>query len=111
MSTRKPSHPISPLYARYLTSAEKKSLRAIPANDVSSEINLVRICLARYFESYGNSLPADLKSQVSALHVTGAAASMIAGLVRTQNKAHNPGTELSRAIEEAIRDLDPYTEL
>lgn len=99
------------LYRKYYTSAEDIRLKAIRENDVSSEINLVRIYLARYFESYGNSLPADLKSQVSALHVTGAATSMIAGLVRTQIKAHNPQTELERTIMEAILSLDPYTEL
>jgi len=90
------------LYRKYFTSAEELRLAPIPENDVSSEINLVRICLARYLESQGNSLPADLKSQVTALHVKGAAASTIVGLIRTQIKAHNPGTELTRVIEEAL---------
>jgi len=82
------------LYRKYFTSAEDILLRTIPENDVSSEINLVRICLARYFEFCGNSLPSDLKLQVSALRVISAAASMIASLVHTQIKYHSPNTEL-----------------
>jgi len=93
------------LYRKHFTSAEELRLAAIPENDVSSEINLLRIWLARYIESHGNSLPADLKTRISALHVTGEAASMIATLIRTQIKAHNPDTELRRAIEEAMHEL------
>jgi len=107
MTRKKTPH----LYQKYFTSAEDLRLKAIPENDVSSEINLLRICLAHYIECYGNSLPADLKSQVSALHVTGEAASMIGSLVRTQIKAHNPQTILERAIKEALLSLDPYTDL
>ncbi len=90
------------LYRKHFTSAEDLLLRTIPENDVSSEINLVRICLARYFEFYANSLPSDLELQVSALQVTSDAASMIASLVRTQIKFHSPDTELMRELDEAL---------
>lgn len=93
------------LYRKHFTSAEELHLAAIPESDVSSEINLVRICIARYLETHGNSLPADLKSRVCVLHLTGEAASTIGSLVRTQIIVHNPGTELSRAIEEALDEL------
>ena len=90
------------LYRKHFTPAECCALKAIPENDVASEVNFLRIMLVRFLGSHGKS---DLKSQLDALRAAGDSASMIASLVRTQIKAHNPGTELSRAMEEALDEL------
>lgn len=60
---RKPPRPISPLYARYYTSAEKKSLRAVPANDLSSEINLMRVLFSHSLKLQ-QSAPKDMTSHM-----------------------------------------------
>jgi hypothetical protein len=96
------------LYRKHFTRAERRLLKAIPENDVTSEVNVLRVQLGRLINSHGISSPADLKLQLDALRTAGEAASMIAGLVRTQIEAHNPDTELKRIIEEALLSLDPY---
>jgi hypothetical protein len=77
----------------------------IPEHDLISEINLLRVFIARHISASGYSQHLDLKSQISVLIAINSTASMIACLARTQNKAHNPGTELSRAMEEALDEL------
>lgn len=110
MSTRKPSHPISPLYARYLTSAEKKSLRAIPANDVSSEINLLRV-ISAHFMKFQQSAPKDMGSLLQNLRTSTILGEQIAKLVRAQNTEYDPLAELQAEIRQAIAELDPYKDL
>ena len=78
-----PSHPISPLYARYLSSGEKRSLRKVPANDTSSEINLLRV-LNSLFMEFQQSAPQDLYARMQALRTCVVLNIQLVSLVRCQ---------------------------
>jgi hypothetical protein len=78
-----PSHPISPLYARYLSSAEKRSLRKVPASDTSSEINLLRV-LNSFFMQFQQSAPQDLYARMLALRTCVVLNEQLVCLVRWQ---------------------------
>lgn len=93
------------LYRKHFTRAEQRALKTMPEKDVTSEVNLLRVMLARFFGLHGNVPTADLKLRLDALRAASFAASMIASLMRTQTRAHNPDLELEREIEEALNSL------
>lgn len=101
MLKKPPAHPISPLYARYLTSEEKKSLRSIPVDEVSSEINLLRVLSAR-FMNIQQSAPQDIDSHIQTLRTTIILSEQIAKLVRVHNQQHDPLAEIQDEISEAL---------
>jgi len=84
-------------------------LHALPKNDVSSEINLLRVLLARTFAGSAQAAAspdppvrtrAALKAQVSSLTAFSSTAIVLAGLVRLQKRTHSPVDEIRRQIEE-----------
>jgi len=104
MSTQKPSRPISPLFARYLTSDEKKSLRAVPADDLASEINLLRV-LSAHFMKNQQSAPKDMVSRRQALRTCLVLSAHLSKLVRAYNKDRDPLDEVNEAISQALDEL------
>lgn len=104
MPIRKPPHPISPLYARYFTSDEKKSLRAVPADDPSSEINLVRVLFAHFMKSQ-QSAPKDMASRVQILRTSFIMSEQFSKLVRAHNQEHDPHAELQDEILQALEEV------
>ncbi len=104
MSARKPSRPISPLFARYLTSDEKKSLRAVPADDLASEINLLRV-LSAHFMKIQQSAPKDIDAHMQALRTCLVLSAHLSKLVRAYNKDHDPLDEIHEAISQALAEL------
>jgi len=104
MSTRKPSRPTSPLYARYLTSEERKALRAVPVDDLSSEIKLMHMVFAHFMKSQ-QSAPKDMDSQTQALRTSRVLGEQFAKLVRAQNTGHDPLAELQEQISQALEEI------
>jgi len=104
MSARKPSRPISPLFARYLTSDEKKSLRAVPADNAASEINLLRV-LSAHFMKFQQSAPKDMDSRRQALRTCLVLSEQLSKLVRAYNQDHEPLDEIQVAIYKALDEL------
>ncbi len=101
MPAPKPSRPISPLFARYLTSDEKKSLRAVPADNPASEINLLRV-LSAHFMKFQQSAPNDMDSRMQALRTCLVLSGQLSKLVRAHNKEHDPLAEAQAAFSDAI---------
>lgn len=95
---------ISRLYARYLTSDEKKSLRLVPADDVSSEINLLRM-LTALFMKIQQSAPKDLSSCMQALRTCTLLCEQLAILVHFHDKEHSPLSEWNDALDEALSEV------
>jgi len=104
MPARKPSRPISPLFARYLTSDEKKSLRAVPADNPASEINLLRV-LSAHFMKFQQSAPKDMDSRMQALRTCLVLSEQLSKLVRAYNQDHEPLDEIQVAIYKALDEL------
>ncbi len=98
------SRPISPLYARYFTSEEKKSLRAVPVDDLASEINLVRVVFAHFMKSL-QSAPKDIECLTLVLRTSLVLGEQFARLVRAQNARQDPLAELQGDIEQALRQV------
>lgn len=102
--TQKSVRPISPLYAHYLTSDEKKSLRAVSADNPASEINLLRVLFAHFME-FQQSAPKDTNSRMQALHTCLILSEQIAKLVHVHNKEHDPLCELEDEILKALGEI------
>ncbi len=101
MPKKSPPH----LYRRHFTRKERILLSAIPENDVSSEITLLRVILDRSFELYGALSSVEYKLHLSFLLSTGDGVGMIAILLRTQNKTNNPMIGLQREIMAALDEI------
>ena len=99
----KKSHPH--LYRRHFTRKERILLSAIPENDVSSEVTLLRVTLDRSFELYAALSSTEYKLHLSYLRSTGNGVGMIAILLRTQNKINNPLTDLQDEIMGALDEI------
>lgn len=105
------------IYRHNFTPKERKMLAEIPENDVTSEIYLLRILLARNFEqlhrnpSKKDGLWASLNIDQDVFSTFSRAAIVLASLVASQNKSYNPKTEVGDEIKQALRDLDPYEDL
>jgi hypothetical protein len=92
------------LYRKYFTPAERRALNALPGEGITSEIDLMRVVLARNFAAS----PADLPSRLKALRARAHAASLIAALLRTQVFTLDARGELNRMIKEALDDVSPF---
>ena len=92
-----PTRPISRLYARYLTAQEKQALRAVPLENVSSEITLLRFLTALYLK-FQQSAPDDLALRMQALRTFTMLCAQLAILIRSVDRAHNPLGELDASL-------------
>ena len=109
--------PKNHIYRQYFTSKECEMLKAVPENDVTSEIYLIRVLLARAFAQLprhnsnhkkaapGLELDFEFYSTLSCATVS------LAGLVALHNKFHDPANEVGDIIWEALMELDPHKEL
>jgi len=75
-------------------------------NGVASEINLLRVVLARNFGTGLRASPPDLHSQLLVLRTRADAASLIAALLRTQIMTQSVVDELELAIEQVFGEVD-----
>ena len=105
MSSSNP--PISRLYARYLTSEEKRALRLVPAGGVSGEINLIRI-LTVHFLKFQQSAPPDLLSNMQAVRTFTLLCGQLAALVRANNRENGPQSEMDAILDEALESLPVF---
>jgi hypothetical protein len=96
---------LSPLYARYLSSAEKKALRLVPVDDLLSEINLLRVLNALLLKIQ-SSAPEDLYSRIQTLRTCVIMNEQLAYLVRSHLLTHDYGSPLEKAIQEAIQSME-----
>ena len=105
------------LHQKYFTPAEKQALEAIPADDLTSEIKLLRVLLARClaivprYTGDRKIPPLPLKLFTSLMLVFSRTANVIGSLVSLQWRMHNPTDEWGRLVLEALRELDPDKEL
>jgi hypothetical protein len=104
-----PPRPISRLYARYLTSQEKRALRLVPVAGVFSEINFLRVLTAHFME-FQQSAPPDLASHMQALRTYTLLCEQLAILVRSQDREHGPQSEIDDALDEALARLPAYAD-
>jgi hypothetical protein len=102
MSSTKSS--ISPLYSRYLTAEEKRALQLVPVDDVSSEINLLRILTAIYLKVQ-QTAPSDLASRIQALRTFTLMCHQLAILISSVDRAHSPLGEVDDALSEALKNI------
>ena len=96
--------PLSPIYSRYLTSEEKRAIRSVPVDDISSEINLVR-GLSILFLKFQQSAPDDLASRMQALRTFTLLSAQLAILVRSIDPAHNPLGDSDAILAEALDNV------
>jgi len=102
-----PPHPISRLYARYLTAEEKRALRLVPIAGVSSEINLLRV-LSAHFLKFQQSAPSDLSSHMQALRTYTLLCEQLAILVRSHEREHGPQSEMDDLLYEALSGMAQF---
>jgi hypothetical protein len=100
------SYTLSPLYASYFSLDEKKSLRRLTMQDISSEINLLRK-LTTLFMQFQQSAPAGLFSSIQALRTCTLLCEQFAILVRVQDLYHPE--EIPDLLSEALKDV-PFFE-
>ena len=96
------------LYRQHFIPAERHALDLVPENDLTGEVNLLRIMLRRFLAGQAGAPPADLKLHLDSLRVTSCGAAMVASLLRTHARAGGPATALDRLIEEALANVNPY---
>ena len=92
------------LYRRYFTPAECALLDAVPLDDLSSEINLLRLLLARTLAAMRKAPSLELKTQAAILGAFSGSGIVIGRLVRLQIILHSPMASLWLEIE-AGKDL------
>ena len=109
--------PKNHIYRQYFTSKECEMLKAVPENDVTSEIYLIRALLARAFaqlprnnSNHKVAAPA-LELDFEFYSTLSCATVSLAGLVALHNKFHDPANEVGDIIWEALMELDPHKEL
>jgi hypothetical protein len=73
-------------------------------DDLSSEINLVRVLFAHSMKSQ-QSAPKDMDSRAQVLRTSLVLGEQFAKLVRVHSTAHDPLAELQDEIEEALDEL------
>jgi hypothetical protein len=100
----KKTHPISPLYARFLSPDEKRSIRKVPVENPSSEINLLRVLNAHLMQ-FQESAPPDLYARVQFLHTCVILNEVLATLVRWQ-LSQPPGSDFMQDLWDAIREAN-----
>ena len=87
------------IYRQYFTPTECEMLDATPVDDLSSEINLLRILITRVLAAWQRTRQIGLEMHARILSTFSAAGLVLAGLVRLQIKLHNPLDELQAQIE------------
>ena len=102
-----PARTISRLYARYLTSQEKRALRLVPVAGVSSEINLLRVLMA-HFLKFQQSAPPDLATHMQALRTCTLLCEQLAILVRSHDREHGPQSEMDDLLYEALAGMPQF---
>lgn len=85
------------LYHRFFTPAERRRLRAAPADDPSSEINLIRILVLRLLQACSDAPSADLDTQAGILSTFSQAGLTITALVRLRARLDRQELEDLRA--------------
>ncbi len=88
------------LYREYFTPDEIALLDRTDRNDLTSEINLLRVLIARVLEAAQHAKDVSLKQHTAILSAFSRAGLSLARLVRVQAELHNPLDELEKAIEE-----------
>ena len=88
------------LYRQYFTPDEIALLDATPRNDLTSEINLLRVLQARVLEAAQRAKELTLKQHAAILAAFSRAGIALSRLVRVQAELHNPLDDLWKAIEE-----------
>ena len=88
------------LYRQYFTAEEIALLDATPRNDLTSEINLLRVLMARVLEAAQHAKELTLKQHAAILAALSRGCTTVGQLVRTQAQLHNPLDDLWKAIEE-----------
>ncbi len=93
--------PFSPpsLYRQYFTPAECAMLDATPPDDLTSEINLLRVLLARLLAAAQRTRQLSLDLHAKMLSAFSAAGIVIAALVRLQCLLHDPNDAVWAEIE------------
>jgi hypothetical protein len=105
------------IYQGYFTPGERRRLKAIPEKDLTSEIQLLRVLLARCFaqvprfphDSKRAALP--IKFQIQLVTVFSRAAIVIGSMISLHKKMHNPADEWGRDVLQALREMNPYEDL
>jgi hypothetical protein len=105
------------IYQQYFTPAERRMLDAVPPDDVTSEILLLRVLLARSFSQVPRTPaskkrpPITMKFNIDLLATFSRVGIVIGGLVALQNKMHSLKDTVGDIILQALSELDPHKEL
>ena len=101
------------IYEQYFTPEERRLLSEIPENDLTDEIKILRVMLARSFAQvpagpYDRKHP-PLPFQLMAdfTNTFSRVAIIIGRLIALQYRLHNPHDALSAVIWKALMDRDP----
>ena len=112
-----PSPPRHHIYEQYFTPRERRMLQAIPENDLTSEIRLLRVLLSRSFAQLLRSpadkkyLPQPFDFMVDICATFNRVVLVIADLVSLHRKLHNSAGAVGDLILAAIRELNPDEDL
>ncbi len=88
------------LYREYFTPEERRMLDATPRDDLTSEINLMRVLVARVLAASQQARDLALKQHAAMLAAFSSAGMVIARLVRLQLELHDPMDEYWAKVEE-----------
>jgi len=105
------------IYEQYFTPAEREMLAAIPENDLSGEIDLLRVMLARSFAQVPSGPddkkhpPLPLKLMIDYFTTFCRVAIILARLVALHHKLNNSRDAVADVMWNAIMELNPYEEL
>ncbi len=92
------SHPKPSLYDHLFTPAERQALLSTPCNDLSGEIKLLKVRLARFLDEQ----PGSFVLNASFMNTVSLVAGHIAYLVNTQLSALSPLSEIEQARQEGL---------
>ncbi len=99
-----PTPPKPGLYDHHITPAERQALEATPCNDLSGEIDLLRVCLARFLDAQPDfSAPGTFLDRVTFLNTISLAVGHIASLTNIQMNGMSPLSEIESEIEEGLK--------
>ncbi len=93
-----PTPPKLSLYDRHFTSTERQALLSTPCNDLSGEINLLKVRLARFLEEK----PVSSEDRMAFMNTISLVAGHLASLVNTQFSECSPLSEIEQAREEGL---------
>lgn len=95
------------LYSRYFTPSEHRAVAALPFDDLSPEIKLIRVLLIRLLateKTAGKALA--LEDRLAGLRAISHATSILGKLIRAQLVSQNPADEFNRIILQALEELN-----